>query len=137
MPNFTTQFPTAIAIRTEFILNDVYVKLGLSSASHPDDLINEAYSLGLTSHFSNGIAEYFAGTPLKEAYVSGHALHLQGGITEERADCGTHEEFMALSEGDRQQEWNEFHARCIQGDADGMYFYHVMMGQWLQGYCGH
>lgn len=135
MPNFTTQFPIAIAIRTEFVLNDVYMKLGLPSAPHPDDLIIEAYTLGLTSHFSNGIADYFNGTPLREAYVSGHAL--QDGITEESADCGTHEEFMALSEEDQQQEWNEFHARCIQGDAEGMYFYHVMMGQWLQGYCGH
>lgn len=62
-------------------------------------------------------------------------------IAEQLGDCtesyGTEEEFNNLSGEDRDKEWDEFHERCVQGDADGMYFYRVMMDKWLVGYVGH
>lgn len=47
------------------------------------------------------------------------------------------EEFNALSEVEQNEQWEDFHSKCAEGTADNMYFYDVLMSQWLVGYVGH
>ncbi|WP_243374556.1 hypothetical protein [Geotalea sp. SG265] len=49
---------------------------------------------------------------------------------------GTEEEFNGLTFEAQEEYWEEFHQHNLQGTADDLYFYPVMMSIHLQGYVG-
>lgn len=50
---------------------------------------------------------------------------------------GTEEEWNALSREQQDVQWETFHELNVLGTADNMYFYKVMMKEFLVGYVGH
>lgn len=53
------------------------------------------------------------------------------------SDEGTKEEWEGLSEEEKGRQWDIFHALNERGIADEMYFYRVLMNEFLVGYVGH
>jgi len=54
----------------------------------------------------------------------------------ESVECGSQEEWDALTDLERERQWDVFHDRNAEGTADELYFYDVMMAQHLVGYVG-
>ncbi len=73
-----------------------------------------------------------------DAYMDAYS-ELKG--EEHRAETdfqsGTNAEWEALTDAEKAGHWEQFHCLCEQGTADQMYFYQVLMNQWLVGYVGH
>jgi hypothetical protein len=138
MSKFSTQFNLAIQTKFKLMMSLIFIKHGVASSEDEllvSDANLQAYQMGYGSNFSTEIADYFEGTTLKDQYLSGHSDfedHLDN-----LSPCGSVDEFNALSEEDRSKEWDEFHSRCVEGTADEMYFFDVMMKQWQVNHEGH
>ncbi|MBC3871737.1 hypothetical protein [Undibacterium oligocarboniphilum] len=137
MNTFSKQFDAAIACRTGYILYQIFNKHGVNSPIDDADYCLDAFLLAFTQPYSQLIENYFDGTPLKESYISGYQALQNAGTDMDCFDSGTLEEYLALSDEEKQDIWEEFHSKCAQGVADELYFYHVLMAQWLEGYVGH
>lgn len=137
MSNFSQQFNTAIQLKFDLMMGQIFIKHGVASKDDEyliDGINSEAYVMGL-NNFLPRIAAYFEGTPLKKDYLAGHREYQK--YLDNLPACGSLDEFNALSAEERSKEWDEFHSLCAQGIADDMYFFDVMMKQWLVGYVGH
>lgn len=137
MSNFSQQFNTAIQLKFDLMMSQIFIKHGVGSKNDEclvDGINSDAYVLGL-NNFNPGIVAYFEGTPLMTSYLAGHREHQE--YLDDLPASGSLKEFNALSDEERSKEWDEFHALCAQGIADDMYFYEVMMKQWQVGYVGH
>ncbi|WP_298150874.1 hypothetical protein [Flavobacterium sp.] len=136
MSIFHDQFQTAIQLRFDLMMHQIFLKHGVETNEFIEEIsTNEAYILGLSYPFSQSICDYLGGTPLQAAYFSGNRQ-----LESFDEDCpiyGSTGEFEALTVEQQNQVWEEFHSRCQAGDADEMYFYKVLMSKWLVGYVGH
>ena len=50
--------------------------------------------------------------------------------------CGTRDEWNTLTAEEQSAEWDSFHQKNATGTADDLYFYEVMMVDYLVGYVG-
>lgn len=136
MSNISHQFATAIDLRSDYVLNQLFIKHGLLPDIDSDELLKEAWDLGLKHQFSEGIERLFEGTPLHAEYLDGHHYY-ETQVEEFESSCGSIAEWNALTDEERSSEWEEFHELCAAGIADTMYFYRVMMNMHLEDYVGH
>lgn len=109
----------------------------------------KAYDIAHTAGYHSAVATpYFDGEPLllkgqrdgveENALLDAHMLEQAEILSDEvNFRSGTKEEWEALSGEVQASEWERFHELCAQGIGDEMYFYRVLMNDWLVGYVGH
>lgn len=134
----------ALSIRCHYALLEVRAQCNLPLLDAPftlADLKTKAYKLGKASVSGDlpallNVGDLASAWQLGAQDASEYREYLAKKADQD-PDFGTQEEWAALSDAERAEEWNEFHERCEAGVADDMYFYHVMMATFLVGYVGH
>lgn len=136
MKNFINGFESAIDLRIQYVMSQLFLKHGLVSDEDDEEIRAQAFCLGQVYPHSDSIFDYLEGTPLQVEYVAG-GYFAPSQHDERECNSGTLREWKALPENEREEHWENFHEQCLQGTADDMYFYDVMMRIFLVGYVGH
>lgn len=132
----------ALNARAELALARVFENINPELSEHHRECAYErAHSVG---YQTTAISPYFEGEPLllkgqRDGIEENVFLdaYMAEQLMETYFETGSIEEWKALSKEQQEAKWDEFHHLCAQGVGDEMYFYRVLMNQWLVGYVGH
>lgn len=129
------EFEYAIMLKMDLMLSLLFTKHDLIPDIDAGDVVSEAYVLGFSSEPSKAVSILFDGSPLLASYEAG--LISAQSMKNLKNSIGTKEEWDALSDETKVDELDRFQALCITGGADEMYFYDVIMTEFLKSYAGH